>query len=100
MDDLPNYKDLPYRWEYTFDCPVGVWRARLDAKAWGTQQNILLYFSEVETKKKYCISVFKPSSWAPEEVCIGFRHQGQPGQLFELETAQTGTGRTKLARAR
>ena len=100
MDDLPNYRDLPYRWEYTFDCPVGVWRARLDAKAWGKQKNILLYFSEGETAKKYCISLFKTSSYGPEEDGVGFRHIGQPGQLFELETAQTRTGRTKLISAK
>jgi len=46
MDELPSYKDIPYRSLYTFDRPVGVWRARLDAKEWGRQQNLIMYFSQ------------------------------------------------------
>jgi hypothetical protein len=100
MDELPSYKDLPYRSEYTFDCPEGMWRARLDAKAWGKQQNLIMYFSEIETGKKYCISVFKPSYYKPEDGRFPFRVQGQPGQCFELETARTRTSRTKLLSAK
>jgi hypothetical protein len=100
MDELPSYKDIPYRSLYTFDCPVGVWRACLDAKAWGRQQNLIMYFSQSDTGNKYCICVFKPSYYKPEDGRFAFRVQGQPGEFFELETAQTRTGRTKLLSAR
>ena len=100
MDELPSYKDIPHRFDYTFDCPVGVWRARLHAKAWGRQQNLIMYFSETETGAKYCISVFKPSSYKPEDGGFPFRAKGQPGEQFELQTAKTRTGRTKLLSAR
>jgi hypothetical protein len=96
MDELPSYKDIPYRSLYTFNCPEGVWRARLDAKAWVKQQNLILYFSEMVGGKKYCISVFKPSSYTPDKGGVGFRRAGQPGELFELHTSPTRTGRTKL----
>jgi hypothetical protein len=100
MDELPSYKDLPYHFEYTFNCPQGVWRARLDTEAWGRQQNLIMYFSEIETGSKYCISVFKPSYYKPEDGGFPFRAKGQPGELFELETAETRTGRTKLLSAK
>jgi hypothetical protein len=100
MDELPSYKDIPHRFDYTFDCPAGVWRARLDAKAWGRQQNLIMYFSEIRTGDKYCISLFKPSSYKPEDGSFPFRVKGQPGEQFELETAETRTGRTKLLSAK
>jgi hypothetical protein len=100
MDELPSYKDIPRRFDYRFECPVGVWRARLDAKAWGKQQNLIMYFSETETGGKFCISVFKPSYYQPEDGGFPFRVKGQPGELFLLETAETRTGRTKLLSAK
>jgi hypothetical protein len=100
MDELPSYRDIPYRSRYIFGCPVGEWRARLDAKAWGRQQNLIMYFSQSGTGHKYCISVFKPSCYKPEDGRFAFRVHGQPGEFFELETARTRTGRTELLSAR
>ena len=100
MDELPSYKDLPHWREYTFDCPVGVWRARLDAKAWGKQRTILLYFTEEGTGQRYLIAVFNTSYYMPEDRGFDFRLQGQPGDFFELETGKTRTGRSKLLSAK
>jgi hypothetical protein len=100
MDELPSYKDLPYCFEYTFHCPVGMWRARLDAKAGGKQRTILLYFTEEGTGKRYLIAVFNTSYYTPEDRGFDFRLQGQPGDFFELETGRTRTGRSKLLSAK
>jgi hypothetical protein len=100
MDELPSYKDLPYCFEYTFLCRVGVWRARLDGKAWGKQRTILLYFTEEETGTRYCLAVFNTSYYMPEDRRFDFRRQGQPGDFFELETGETRTGRSKLMSAK
>jgi len=100
MDELLSYKHLPYCFEYTFHSPLGIWRARLDAKAWGKQRTILLYFTEEETGKRYCIAVFNMSYYMPEDRGFDFRLQGQPGDFFELETGKTRTGRSKLVSAR
>jgi len=44
--------------------------------------------------------VFKPSYYKPEDGGFPFRVKGQTGEHFELETAKTRTGRTKLLSAR
>jgi hypothetical protein len=101
MDSLPSYKDLGiYLREYSFDCPVGEWRARLDAKAWGKQRNILLYFTQVGTGRKYCVSLYQLSYYVPEDAQFDFRRAGKPGERFALETAKRRTGTTRLLSAR
>jgi hypothetical protein len=99
MDELPSYIDVPNWREYTFRCPEGVWRARLDAKAWGKQRTILLYFTEEKTAKRYLIAVFNATYYTPEDRGFDFRLQGQPGEFFELKTGTTRTGRSKLLSA-
>src|SRR3979409_1458667 len=97
MDSLPSYKGLGiYVREYSFDCPVSAWRARLDAKAWGKQRNMLLYFTEVGTGRKYCVSLYQLSYYVPEDAQFDFRLAGKPGELFALETAKRRTGTTRL----
>jgi hypothetical protein len=99
-DTLPSYTELGSRaFDYTFECPVGVWRARLDAKAWGKGRTILLYFCEASTGKKYCVCVFHATYYAAADRGINFRGTGLPGQVFELKTAKTRTGRTSFLSA-
>jgi|SRR5579864_7272329 len=102
MDQLPGYKHLGlYMRDYTFECPAGVWRARLDGKAWGKKKNILLFFSDADTDKKYCISLFFFTTYyRPEDGGFDFREAGNRGDVFELETAVGPTGRTRLVSAR
>jgi hypothetical protein len=99
---LEGYKNIGNRWEYTFKCPEGVWKAHLDAKAWGKQRNLLLYFSEIESGRKYVTSVFLTGAlpYQPEKGGVNFKSEAEPGDYFELETAQTRTGRIKLVLAR
>jgi hypothetical protein len=100
LDTLPSYTELGSRaFDYTFECPVGVWRARLDAKAWGKGRTILLYFSETGTGRKYCVCVFKATYFAAADLGINFRIMGRPGQTFEITTAKTRTGRTRFLTA-
>lgn len=99
---IEGYKQIDNRWEYTFACPEGVWTAHLDAKAWGKQRNLLLYFSEVESGRKYVTSVFLTGDlpYQPEKGGVNFKVEAEPGDYFELETAPTRTGRIKLVLAR
>jgi hypothetical protein len=99
---IEGYKYIDNRWEYTFACPAGVWKAHLDAKAWGKQRNLLLYFSEMESGRKYVTSVFLTGAlpYQPEKGGVNFKVEAEPGDYFELETAQTRTGRIKLVSAR
>jgi hypothetical protein len=101
LDPLPRYDELGSgAFDYTFDCPVGTWRARLDMKAWGKGRNILLYFTETATGRKYCICVFDASYYTPEDRGFDFRRAGEPGDIFELKTAKTRTGRTRFLSAK
>lgn len=101
LDPLPSYKELTFDFgEFPFDCPVGVWRARLVMKAWGKARNLLLYFRELGTNKGHCIAVFHGTFYAPSDYGINFRQTGECGQVFELETGKTSTGRTKFLSAR
>jgi hypothetical protein len=49
--------------EYELDCPEGGWTGRLDLKAWGKSKNLILYFSDVATGRKYWFSVFHPNGY-------------------------------------
>jgi hypothetical protein len=102
MTDILGYKEISNRFEYTFDCPEGVWSAHLDARAWGKQRNILLYFSELDTGKKYALGVFLTGvyPYRPGDGSLNFYSEAQPGEYFELATGQTRTGKTKLVSAR
>jgi hypothetical protein len=99
---IEGYKHIANRSAYTFDCPDGVWKAHLDAKAWGKLRNLLLYFSELESGRKYATSVFLTSAlpYQPEKGGVNFKSEAEPGDCFELETARTRIGKTKLVFAR
>jgi hypothetical protein len=100
-EPLPSYRELTLDFsEFPFGCPEGVWRARLVAKAWGKRRNILLYFRELETNRGHCISVFDETHHSPENRSFDFRYMGKVGQIFELETGKTRTGRTRFLSAR
>ncbi len=100
-DPLPSYKELTFDFgEFPFECPEGAWRARLVMMAWGKRRNILLYFRELDTGKGHCISVFDETYHAPEDRSFDFRYMGKAGQVFELETGKTRTGRTRFLSAR
>jgi hypothetical protein len=87
------------RYDYRFECPVGVWTARLDMKAWGKKRNLLLYFSERGTDAPYAISVFWTTGYSGEHGAVNFKSDAEPGEMFQLETAKTRTGTIKLVRA-
>jgi hypothetical protein len=55
---IENYKHFADWEQYELDCPEGTWRARLDHKAWGKSQNLILYVTNQETGVKYWLSVF------------------------------------------
>ena len=101
LDPLPKYRELTFDFkEYPFECPIGVWRARLVMMAWGKRRNILLYFRELETNSGHCISVFDETYHMAADRRFDFRYMGKTGQVFELHTAKTRTGRTRFLSAR
>ena len=100
---IVGYKHIENRREYSFECPMGIWKARLDAKAWGTAQNLLLYFTELETNTKYVTLVFQTGSglpYSPQKGGVNFQNEAEPGESFELASEKTRTGKSKLVTAR
>jgi hypothetical protein len=94
-----DYRDIANRDEYELDCPEGNWTARLDAKAWGKSANLILYFSDVETGRKYWLSVFFETGYRARENGYDFRNDAMPGDVFELTTKKTKSGKPSLLAA-
>lgn len=88
-------------WEqYIFDCPEGIWTARLDHKAWGNSQNLILYATATTTGAKCSLSVFSRDSYKPRDKGHDFRNDAEPGDLFEFTTNKTKGGYPNLKSAR
>jgi hypothetical protein len=97
---FPSHTDFLGHYDYSFDWPQGTVRARLDARAWGKNANLFLYFTDVETGAKYLISVFWDKGYCITRDGLSFRHDVQEGDVLELETGRTRNGRLKLVSAR
>jgi hypothetical protein len=105
---LPENHQITNRRKYTFECPIGVWKGRLDGKAWGKQAKLRgsrvlnLYFSEIETAKKYAISIYWATynGYSPAKGGVDFKVGAEPGECFELETVKATHSFTVLVAAR
>jgi hypothetical protein len=85
--------------DYSSDAPTGIWQGRLDHHAWGKSTNLFCYFTNIEDQKKYRLSVFSRSKYAPYNGDVFF-DQEPTGQTFELETSSTKSGNVKLTTAK
>jgi hypothetical protein len=85
---------------WQLDCPEGTWIGRLDGKEWGKSSNLKLYFTDEATGERYWFSVWFNNSYAPRGGGINFKHDGEPGDLFELGTAKNSKGAPCLISAR
>lgn len=85
---------------YDLDCPEGIWTARLDHKGWGKSQNLILYVTDQTTGGKFWLSVFSRHDYKPRDNSHDFRHDAEPGDLFELTTNKTKGGYPNLQSAR
>jgi hypothetical protein len=96
-----GYRKITNWSDWTFDCPEGTWTGRLDQKAWGKSSNMLLYFSDQATGRKYWFSVFSRNRYRPRDNGHDFMNDAQPGDVFELTTQKTKkTGNPDLVSAR
>ena len=39
--------------EYEYGCSDGILRGRLDQRTWGKSANLIMYFSDIDSGKKY-----------------------------------------------
>lgn len=105
MDDanrksFPSHTDFLGHYDYSFDWPTGTVRARLDMRAWGRNNNLFLYFTNMESGAKRLISVFWDKGYCIRKDGLSFRHDVQEGDVLELDIGTTRNGRLKLMDAR
>ena len=94
--------------DYSSDCPEGTWNGRLDGKAWGKQarhrgaRTLNLYFTELESGKKFVISVYwaRYNGYWPVQGGVDFTKEADPGESFTLWTGKTNHGKTYLGIAK
>jgi len=97
---IQGYKHFDDWEDYELDCPEGTWTARLDHKAWGKSQNLILYVTATTTGGKYWLSVFSHNAYKPRDESHDFRNDAEPGDLFEFTTNKTKAGYPNLKSAR
>jgi hypothetical protein len=86
------------RADYIFGCPEGTWTARLDNKARGNRSNLVLYLTEIDTGKKYLMSVFWAKGYRCEDQSICFQ-EVNPGAVLKMTTKRTKTGNPRVMSA-
>jgi hypothetical protein len=105
---LSENERITNRRQYKSGCPVGVWKARLDGKAWGKQarfrgaRTLKLYFTEIESGGKYVVSIYwaRYNGYWPVTGGVDFKVGAEPGECFELETAKATHSMTVLVSAK
>lgn len=83
---------------YEFNAPEGEWFGRLDLRAWGKSTNLFLYFSNIETGKKYRLSVFHRQNYKPYKSDINFRNEPL-GNTYKITTGTSKNGFPKFVSA-
>ena len=83
---IHTYRAFDQAYDYTFGCPYGIWTARLDHKARGKRNNLILYFTQIGTDAKYWLSVFWNDDFKPRDGSFDFKNAGDPGDVFVLTT--------------
>jgi hypothetical protein len=97
---IEGYQHFADRLQYEFDCPEGTWTARLDHKAWGKSQNLILYVTDTVTGAKKWLSVFESNGYRSRDESHDFRNDAEPGDVFEFTTNNTKGGYPNLKSAR
>ena len=106
MSDIPGGKSFTSHthflghYDYAFDWPQGTVRARLDARAWGKNRSLFLYFTDMESGAKRLISVFWDKGYCIGKDGLSFRHNVKEGDVLELEIGATRNGKLKMVSAR
>jgi hypothetical protein len=97
---IQGYKHFEGGEQYELDCPEGTWTARLDHKAWGKSQNLILYVTDPTTGAQYWLSVFSRDNYKPRDKGHDFRNDAEAGDVFEFTTNKTKGGYPNLQSAR
>lgn len=92
-------KDYEYK-----GLPLGAIKVQLDFKMWGKFDNLELFFTELDTGKKFKISVYRDKNdnnrFTDRAGAIDFSESYINGDLFSFEIATTAKGNFSLKSAK
>lgn len=88
-------RELGLLTEFDYMPPMGPWTGKLIAKCWGNGLNIICFFTDVATDKKYHLSAFRHEEniYCPKDDGIDFSQRGMEGQTYLLETGLSSKGK-------
>jgi hypothetical protein len=74
--------------------PMGQWRGKLIARAWGRHMNLLCYFEHMETGEIHrCVAYRRPDrSYTASDKDIDFAENDIEGSVYLLDTGLNGKG--------
>jgi hypothetical protein len=87
---------------YDFGCPDGEWIGRLEAKQWGKNKNLVLYFTDQTNGTHWWFSVFWRDAYRARDGQLNFKDE-EEGSRYKMNTRTNDEGRpvflgaTKLA---
>lgn len=81
--------------EFDYMPPIGTWTGKLIAKCWGNGLNIICFFEDVTTGKKYQLSAFRHEEnvYRTKDDGIDFAEKGIEGQIYLIETKLSSKGK-------
>lgn len=85
--------------DYAFDAPDGTWIGRLDHVAYGKTHNLLCFFTDDATGKKYRLSTFWSNKFRPYSEGPSFNEE-VPGGRYEIRTVISKNSLPKFDYAR
>jgi hypothetical protein len=82
------------------EVPGGPWTGRLDFLAWGKSMNLLCYFTDMGTGKRYRMSTFGNLKYKPAKDGPEFdKEEPGTGRRYVITTEPTRTGLAKFLTA-
>lgn len=92
---IKKARELGLLTEFDYIPPIGQWTGKLLAKCWGIGLNIICFFEDVATGKKYQLSAFRHEEnyYCPKDDRIDFSQREMEGQIYLIETRLSSKGK-------
>lgn len=93
---ISQSRDEGFAFNYSAECPAGLWRGRLIAKSWGRRSNLVCYFDRIDTGEKLKLFLYTDGKgrYAPKDGKVDMSEPGIEGKEFIIETAINSKGNT------
>jgi hypothetical protein len=81
----------PHPEGYEFGAPDGEWIGHFDDSQWGQNKNLILYFTDEGSGKRYWFSVFSTHDYCPRDKQINFKDE-KAGGRYTIKTGRSAKG--------